>query len=196
MKNILNYQTSEYDCAPTTLANAFRYLFDRERIPPEVLKAISAYTMDLFGENGEPCRKGTSQAAMRFFAHWLDQFGRRTGFPVFAEFIERESVQVGSGDKLSSCVRDGGAAVIRIWHGGEGHYVLMTDVTDVDIGIFDPYYPEGDPDVPGVCAIGGAPHAMNLRVSLERLNSDSNGSYSFGAFEKRAAILIGNKELL
>ncbi len=32
MKNLLIYQSTEYDCGPTTLTNAIRYLFDREEI--------------------------------------------------------------------------------------------------------------------------------------------------------------------
>jgi len=40
MKNPLNYQTTEYDCGPTTLINAISYLFRREEIPPDVIKHI------------------------------------------------------------------------------------------------------------------------------------------------------------
>jgi len=46
MKNQLCYQTSEYDCGPTTLINAFRYLFEREEIMPEIIKTIYLYTLD------------------------------------------------------------------------------------------------------------------------------------------------------
>ena len=34
MKNVLNYQTSEYDCGPVSFLNGVRYLFDREEIFP------------------------------------------------------------------------------------------------------------------------------------------------------------------
>ena len=36
MKNLLIYQSTEYDCGPTTLTNAIRYLFDREEIYPDI----------------------------------------------------------------------------------------------------------------------------------------------------------------
>ena len=47
MKNILNYQTSEYDCGPVSLTNAIRYLFDREIIYPDIIKYIMLYCLDL-----------------------------------------------------------------------------------------------------------------------------------------------------
>ena len=40
MKNLLIYQSTEYDCGPTTLTNAIRYLFDREEIYPDIVKYI------------------------------------------------------------------------------------------------------------------------------------------------------------
>lgn len=42
MKTPLYYQMSEYDCATVTLLNAIKYLFPREVIPPDVIKAITA----------------------------------------------------------------------------------------------------------------------------------------------------------
>ena len=39
-KNLLNYQTSEYDCGPVSLLNGIRYLFEREEIVPDLVKFI------------------------------------------------------------------------------------------------------------------------------------------------------------
>ena len=46
MKNLLIYQSTEYDCGPTTLTNAIRYLFDREEIYPDIVKYIMLYCLD------------------------------------------------------------------------------------------------------------------------------------------------------
>ena len=40
MKNPLHYQLTEYDCGPTSLLNAVNYLFEREEIPPEIVRNI------------------------------------------------------------------------------------------------------------------------------------------------------------
>ena len=47
MKNLLIYQSTEYDCGPTTLTNAIRYLFDREEIYPDIVKYIMLYCLIL-----------------------------------------------------------------------------------------------------------------------------------------------------
>ena len=38
MKIPLRYQMSEYDCGPISMLNAISYLFEREEIPPEVIR--------------------------------------------------------------------------------------------------------------------------------------------------------------
>ena len=43
MKNLLNYQSTEFDCGPVSLLNAFRYLFEREELPPDLAKFIMLY---------------------------------------------------------------------------------------------------------------------------------------------------------
>lgn len=46
MKNPLHYQISEYDCGPTSMLNAIIYLFDRDEIPPEVIRNTMLYCLD------------------------------------------------------------------------------------------------------------------------------------------------------
>lgn len=52
MKNVLNYQTSEYDCGPVSFLNGVRYLFDREEIFPDIVKFIMLYTLDTYNTKG------------------------------------------------------------------------------------------------------------------------------------------------
>jgi len=47
MKVSLRYQNSKYDCGTTSFINALAYLYDRENIPVELLKAIYQYTLDV-----------------------------------------------------------------------------------------------------------------------------------------------------
>ena len=76
MKNPLSYQTTEYDCGPTTLLNAMRYLFKREEIPPDIIKHISLYSLDSYNDKGESGKNGTSSMAMLFLSEWLNKFGK------------------------------------------------------------------------------------------------------------------------
>ena len=46
MKVPFSYQKTEFDCGPTSLTNALSFLFDREEIPPEMIRRIMAYCLD------------------------------------------------------------------------------------------------------------------------------------------------------
>lgn len=57
------YQISEYDCGPTSMLNAIIYLFDRDEIPPEVIRNTMLYCLDCYSKEGIPGKRGTSRAA-------------------------------------------------------------------------------------------------------------------------------------
>ena len=46
MKSPLRYQVTQYDCGPTTMTNAILYLFEREEIPPDLVRHIGLCTLD------------------------------------------------------------------------------------------------------------------------------------------------------
>ena len=67
MKIPLHYQVSNYDCGPTSLVNALSVLFEREDIPPELIRNIMLYCLDCYNLQGEEGRSGTSRLAMMYF---------------------------------------------------------------------------------------------------------------------------------
>ena len=74
MKNPLHYQLSECDCGPTALLNGLSYLFQREEIPPEVIRNVMLYCLDCYNDEGIPCKSGTSMAAMIRIDRFLCRF--------------------------------------------------------------------------------------------------------------------------
>ncbi len=55
MKNPLHYQLSEYDCGPHLPAQWDQLsFFEREEIPPEVIRNIMLYCLDCYGAEGAP----------------------------------------------------------------------------------------------------------------------------------------------
>ena len=50
MKIPLRFQITEFDCGTVSLQNAISYLFEREDIPAELIRAISLYTLDCYDE--------------------------------------------------------------------------------------------------------------------------------------------------
>ena len=86
MKNPLHYQLSEYDCGPTSLLNAISFLFEREEIPPEILRNIMLYCLDCYGPEGSAGKSGTSCTAMMFLSNWLQGLGDIGKLPLSARF--------------------------------------------------------------------------------------------------------------
>ena len=192
MKNILNYQTSEYDCGPTTLMNAVRFLFDRESISPELLKAISLYTLDAFDDFGETGKSGTSLMAMKFISSWFNQYGKSKQFPIYSEFLEGNQVYIGQNSPIVGCLQQEGVVLARVWLGDEGHYVLLTEIQDGIIGLFDPYYMDGPSTESGIEFIYNQPEKINRKINSSVMNCKEKQFYAFGKIEEREAMLIYN----
>lgn len=138
MKNKLICQTTNYDCGPTSITNAMRFLFEREEIPPVIMKSIWTMGIDTFAEDGEPGKEGTSKASMRYMAAWFECFSQKCHFPLKTMFLDMEYAVIGKGSLVWKCLERGGCAVVRCWHRKTGHYVLLTQlVSDEVIGLFD-----------------------------------------------------------
>lgn len=124
MKNLLNYQTSEYDCGPVSILNGIRYLFEREEIYPDIVKFIMLYCMDTYNEHGELCKRGTSAAAVHYMSNWLNHFSETRNFPIHCDYIKKEEVVIAPGTEIWNTLKNGGAVVLRLsldcWH-----YVLL-----------------------------------------------------------------------
>ena len=191
MKNLLNYQSSEYDCGPTSMTNAIRYLFDREEIVPGVLKHIWVMGNDTYCDEGQIGKHGTSKASMRYMAAWLNAFGKGCKFPICSEFLELEQAVVAPGSRAWQCLQEGGCAVMRCFADGYGHYVLLTRIlSDHEIGLFDPYEEEPDFQGEGRRVIAGEPRVMNRAVYTEIINRTDEADYAMGDLEDREILLL------
>jgi predicted double-glycine peptidase len=194
MKNPLNYQTTEYDCGPTTMINAISYLFKREEIPPDVIKHIVLYSLDSYNEQGEFGKSGTSATAMMFISNWLNQFGRVKKFPIHSEFLTGRDVFIGQTSKISASLQQGGAVVIRLMYGC-WHYALLTGADENSVYLFDPYYRKRPFTADGLELITGAPTKMNRRVENKILNSEEKIAYALGPIDAREAIILFNENM-
>jgi hypothetical protein len=200
MKNLLNYQSSEYDCGPVALTNAIRYLFDREVIYPDVIKYIMLYCLDSYNEEGEVGKRGTSASAMMFLSNWLNQFGQMKNFPIACEFLSGEDVYLSQNSRIVGALQQGGCVVLRLFL-DVGHYVLLTGIENDNLYLFDPYYEEpDDPELDdeyldeGIAFITDQPKRANRLVSMERLNRTTEGFYEMGPFDIREALIVFNQE--
>lgn len=192
MKNPLNYQTTEYDCGPTTMNNAISYLFKREEIPPDVIKHIVLYSLDAYNGKGEFGKSGTSGMAMMFLCNWLNQFGKVKPFPIHGEFLTGSDVFIGQSGKISASLQQGGAVIVRLMYGC-WHYVLLTGTDENNTYLFDPYYRKRPFTTEGLQIISDAPTTMNRRVANSILNSEEKLAYALGPVDTREAVILFNK---
>lgn len=193
MKNNLNYQTSDYDCGPTTLTNAIRFLFEREEILPEIVKSIALYTLDAYNEAGEYGKSGTSRMAMMFLSNWFNQFGRTKNFPIKTSFLIDEQVNLSTSGRIHECLKQGGVAIICCWLGEDRHYVLLTAIDETKVDMFDPYDDVGMAQAAGVTVIENEPKKRNRRVDIRLIDSSGRGLYALGEIDKREAMLLFNE---
>ncbi|MBR1710281.1 MAG: peptidase C39 [Clostridia bacterium] len=195
MKNRLIYQSSCYDCGPTSVLNGIRYLFEREKIPPVIIKKIFAMGLDAFNENGEPGKSGTSKASMRYMADWFNDYSEKCGFPIKAAFLDMDRAVLEKDGEILSCIQKGGCAVARVWLEKAGHYVLLTQQLSEDtIGVFDPYEKEPESEDPDRKWIDDDPYHRNREVRLSTFNQSDDADYAMGEPAKREVLLLWQTE--
>lgn len=195
MKNFLNYQSTEYDCGPTTILNGIRYLFEREEIPPTLIKGIMMYGNDTFNDNGEMGKRGTSQDAIQYMSCWLNGFSKGCGFPMRTEALRKEEAVLAPGSRTLQCLEEGGAVLVYCWSGGYGHYVLLTTIEEDGIGLFDPYYEDDlvlNMEEHGARIVDDQPRRLNRVVRMEVINSTEKRDFAMGEWEQRANLLMWN----
>lgn len=192
MKNPLRYQLSEYDCGPTSMLNAISYLFEREEIPPEIVRNIMLYCLDSYGADGASGKSGTSRAAMMFLSNWLNGFGEAGHLPISSRYLSGQEVNFGQNGSLRDALRRGGAAVVRLDLEG-WHYVLLTGLREDRVYLFDPYYEDKPFADEHIRMEAGAPGEFNRVVPVRYFEREERALYALGPVESREAVLLFNE---
>ena len=191
MKIPLRYQMTEYDCGPTSLLNAVSFLFEREEIPPEVVRNIMLFCLDSYGMDGFSGKSGTSHTAMQFLSHWLDGFGQTGRLSLSSVYLSGQEVALGQNSRLRDALLRGGAAVVRVDLDG-WHYILLTGIDGNTVFAFDPYRMEEPFPVGEIQTTGEHPEQYNRIIPADLLIRESVHPYAFGPIETREAVLLFN----
>lgn len=192
MKNPLHYQLSEYDCGPTSMLNAISFLFEREEIPPEVIRNIMLYSLDCYNSEGIQGKSGTSCAAMTFLTNWLNSLNKIERLPVSAQHLTAEQVYLGDGSRLNHALACGGAVIVRLYF-DEPHYILLTGQDGDNILAFDPYYVEKPFDfAPDIQLCPDHLKQYNRIVPSHYFNCEGTTIYALGPTVGREAVILYN----
>lgn len=195
MKSPLRYQISDYDCGPTSMLNAVSFLFEREQIPPELIRNIMLFSLDAFSPDGAFGKSGTSCTAMMFLSNWLSGFGAAGRLPITTEYYTGERVYMGQQSPITDALHRGGAVVVRLFL-DEWHYVLLTGERDGQVCLFDPYYTKDGFDDPAVVIDTDHPFAFNRILPQSVLNGEKQALYAFAEPENREAVVLYNTETM
>lgn len=193
MKNPLHYQLTEYDCGPTSVLNAVSYLFEREEIPPEIVRNVMLYCLDLYGSDGVSGKSGTSPTAMLFLGSWLNGFSQTGRLPISCVHLSGREVHLRLEGRLRDALRRRGAAVVRVDLEGL-HYVLLTGIEGELVYLFDPYYQVPGKSVAGARVVETQPFACNRIVPASLLDSTDITPYAMGPADQRDALLLFNDQ--
>lgn len=193
MKVPLHYQMSDYDCGPTSMLNAIGFLFERETVPPEIIRNITLYCLDCYSADGLPGRRGTSCSAMMFLSSWLNDFGRLGLFPISSEYVSGKSVYIGQQSRVCDALHRGGAVVVRLFY-DEWHYVLFTGEKDGSIYLFDPYYRTEPFAQTDVLVDNSHPFSYNRVVPARYFNNTAESLYSLADPDGREAVILYNNQ--
>lgn len=189
MKVPLRYQNTEYDCGTTSFVNALAYLYDRENIPVELLKAVYKFTLDAEGSDGVEGSGGTSRKHAELLAKYFSSFANENReFDIRCKILYGENITL---EKIKNCLDNNGVVIARCWQDAE-HYVLITKIDDNFVYIFDPYYLEENyyVDDEDVAIVLHESFTHNRIVKIERLFDESLKDFSLLEKNKRSIILL------
>lgn len=189
MKIPLRYQNTEYDCGTTSFVNALAYLYDREDVPVELIKAIYRYTLDVESEDGVVGKGGTSRKHAELLARYFTKYANENeNFKINCKVLSKEEVNL---EEMKNTVNNNGVIIARCWQSVE-HYVLITNIDENFAYIFDPYYLEEDYyyDDEDVAIVLHETFTHNRVVKIERLFDESNKDFSLLKKSDREVILI------
>ncbi len=191
MKTPLRHQITEFDCGTISLTNCLIYLFEREDIPAELIKAISTYTLDCYDEFGNLGQKGTSKQAVAFLSRWMTDFCNSKNLGLKCEYLSGKDVTF---EKIKSCLDKNGCVNLRSYFGVE-HYVTVTGYDDEYVYIFDPYYSLEDEfkNDKYIEIDLNHPFSYNRKVRHKRFLEKTKNTFALGPVSKREAVLINRK---
>lgn len=189
MKTPLNYQSSEFDCAPVTFLNALQYLFEREQINPELIKIIYQHSMDRPDGFGVPGKCGTSAQAVQLLTAKINQYSLANNLRLCCEFLPSGDIR-SDNPYLSHCISGGGVLLACVHFDKAYHYVLATEMDDFFVGIFDPYYTPRSAAVIEHYFADDNPFKLNRRVEREIFFGQNRQTYSLGEPDTRECVLM------
>ena len=189
MKTPLRYQMVERDSGETSLCNCLSFLFERDEMPLELLKMISAYSNSCYDKFGNLENNELSRHFMYYTAGWIRTFAKEKKIPLVAKYYVGEDVDL---LKIRKCLLSGGCVNLKAHRQGARHFVTITNMDDEYMYIFDPYLRLNGYYLAnsGIAIANDNPFSFNRKVRIEHFISENRVELALGPEEEREAILL------
>ena len=189
MKIPLRFQITEFDCGTVALQNAISYLYDRENVPAELIRAVSIYTVNCYDERGNISEGGTSREVMENMTVWIDKFLNQFPFGLDCRRYVGENIDLG---EIKKCVDERGCVLFKTTRSGNEHFVIITMMDNEYVYIWDSYYlGETYYDMERkISIIFNKPFHYNRKVSISRFLDDRIKDFSLGPVSERECLLF------
>lgn len=194
MRIPLRFQITEFDCGTIALQNAVCYLYERETIPADIIRAIHNYTLDCYEADGKLNQAGVSGNAIDLMTTWFESFAKRNIFDLRCERYLGKRVDMSI---IRTCLANHGAVLIKTNQRHKQHFVIATKIDTEYIYLWDSYFLDEDyydPDKE-VTIIFDKPFDYNRKVSLRRFDSEIKKDFSLGTLEERECVLFYKKTI-
>lgn len=192
MKIPLRFQITEFDCGTVALQNAISYLYDRENVPAELIRAISIYTVNCYDERGNISDSGNSRAIMDMMTNWVDEFINKYSFGLTCN---RRLTAMVDYDEIKKCVEERGCVLVRTYRNNTPHFVIVTKVDDQFVYMWDSYY-IGETYYDNerkITIVFNKPFHYNRQVDKSRFLSTNTKDFALGPMENREVLLFNKK---
>lgn len=192
MKIPLRFQITEFDCGTVALQNAISYLYDRENVPAELIRAVSIYTVNCYDERGNLSDSGNSKAITDSMTKWVDEFINKYGFGLSCKRRLTATVDYA---EIKECVDNGGCCLVKTYRSGEPHFVIVTKIDEQFVYMWDAYYiGETYYDTERkITIIFNKPFHYNRQVDKTRFLATHTKDFSLGPMEYREVLLFNKR---
>lgn len=190
MQTPLRYQITEFDCGTVSLMNAISYLFKRNDIPVELIRAIHLYTIDCYGTDGKKSDEFLPYQSINKMCKWFTKYTNDNDFEMAAIYLKGEDVNY---DNIEKCIRKNGVVFIKCYR-KEPQYVIITNINELNTYMFDSYYCSDDfDDDINIRVVQSKPCEYNRIVRTSRVFSETKDDFALGKITDRECILMNKK---
>ena len=192
MKTPLNYQVTSKDNSNAALEDSLMFLFEREEMPLEILKALYVYSVECYNDKTEYNTAEYGKQYMATMSRYISDVLKNKNLNFNCVHSKGESVTLSS---ILYCLKNYGCACVKVWKDNEPHYVTVTALDSSSVYLFDPYYEYASfyKANDNVKAILDMPFNYNRKVKLEHFVRSRQDDYCMGAPANREAVMFVKK---